>query len=466
MKTKLFLPALFLLAIGILFITIGGWIAGAAAAQDDAPVSGIMPGSSAAPVSPGQTAVTTTVYLPITLKPGMGLRDFQLPVPLFAVNSAWRQTAAAAAVLPGSDQQILVTYRVLRGHTSEMIPAGADPINWPYIVFNYDDYSVPIFGAGTEQQDVYICEDYVSGVLAWPHPKFNINVLGGPVTVPAPAGKVRPSGPQGTDADGHLVIYNASDFTAYDYFGATTQRDALCQSWGAGYAGTRILEAGVVDFFDVRGFGANPDAYYSARALGTPLLGGLLLPEDVENGVIAHALGLAIPGPRNLSADPYDPLASDYFYPASTTEGDFYNTNVSALAAGQRIRLKPTLVDDEGALVDENQLTPVTQMVLAALRTYGAYLVENADGFVFYAEDIHTGNLNLTDDEVNALIGQPPGAPLPAGKTKWQIVMETMENELGLIPIAYDASWMDGDDPATAVYDIANFEVVEPAARP
>ena len=72
----------------------------------------------------------------------------------------------------------------------------------------------------------------------------------------------------------------------------------------------------------------------------------------------------------------------------------------------------------------------------------------------------------VTDDEVNALIGQPPGTPLPAGRTKWQVVMEQLNLDLEMIPIAYDASWQDGDDPATAVYDIANFEVVEPAARP
>ena len=40
-------------------------------------------------------------------------RDFVLPTPLFALSSAWNQTATGAAVWPDSDQQILVTYRVL-----------------------------------------------------------------------------------------------------------------------------------------------------------------------------------------------------------------------------------------------------------------------------------------------------------------------------------------------------------------
>ncbi|MFQ5422262.1 MAG: hypothetical protein ACE5EY_18095 [Anaerolineae bacterium] len=467
MKTRYFFPVIILFVFVISLITIGRWAAAETVVQSDAPVSLEAGDTNAtAAFSSRVTAVTTsTLYLPIIYKPGDGLRDFALPIPLFAANSAWRQTATGAGVLPGSDQQILVTYRVLRGHTANLIPAGTEPFNWPYMVINYDDYSIPIYRAGAAQQDVTICEDYESGNLAWPHPKFNIDQLGGPVTVPAPAGEVRPSGPQGTEADGHLVIYDTGTFIAYDYFGATTQRNSQCRSWGAGYTGPQILEAGVVDFFDVRGAGANADTWSSARAHGTPLLAGMILPEDIAAGTIAHALALAIPGPRNLAGDPYEPLPSDYFYPASTTEGDFYNTNASALAAGQRIRLRPTIVDDEGNLVDENLLSPASQMVLAALRTYGAYLVDNSGGFTFYAEDIHTGNLNLTTDEVNELIGQPPGTPLPAGKTRWQVVMEALDNELSLIPIAY-GPWTDGQDPATATISTANFEVVAPATQP
>jgi hypothetical protein len=468
MKSRLSMRAMYLLAITIVAIALVDWVAGEATAHDspyNAEASQEAGFAALVPLINHTAATTSTVYLPLTLKPGTGLRDFALPMPLFAANSAWNQTATGATVLTSSAQQILVTYRVLRGDVSDQIPAGTDPINWPYLVVNYDDYSVPIYRAGTAQQSVSICEDYVGGNLGWPHPKFNLPQLGGPVVVPAPAGEVRPSGPQGTDADGHLVIYDTSSFTAYDYFGGTTRRDALCQSWGAGYVGPRILEAGEVDFFDVRGPGVNLDTYSSARALGTPLLAGLLLPEDVESGVIAHALGFAIPGPRNLSTDPYDPLTSDYSYPASTTEGDFYSTNTFALAAGQRIRLKPTIVDDEGNVVDENQLAPVTQMILTALRTYGAYLVENAGGFVLYAEDIHTGNLDLTSDEVNALIDQPAGTSLPAGKSKWLVLMETIDIELGSIPIAY-GPWVDGQDPTTAAVTTANFEVVDPATQP
>jgi cysteinyl-tRNA synthetase len=75
-----------------------------------------------------------------------------------------------------------------------------------------------------------------------------------------------------------------------------------------------------------------------------------------------------------------------------------------------------------------------------------------------------TAVLDLSDDQVNALIGEPSGTPLAAGMTKWQIVMETLNEELGQIPFAY-GPWTDGQDPWTAMIDVANFEVVQPGTR-
>lgn len=132
----------------------------------------------------------------------------------------------------------------------------------------------------------------------------------------------------------------------------------------------------MVDFFDVRADGANPETYYSARAHGTPLLGGLILPEGIESGVINHALAFAIPGQRNLSTDPYDPFTSDFFYPASPTTTDFYSTNPFALAAGQRIRLRSTILDVEENVIDESRFASIIQMFISALRTYGAFLID------------------------------------------------------------------------------------------
>jgi len=390
-------------------------------------------------------------------------RDYSFEVPLFSLDSAWNQRADDSAILPESDSQILSLYRVLLGDISTLEGYDEPVTEWPYIDIGLYEYTVPIFRTGKGTQDVFICQD--DGAIGWAHPKFGIETEGGPVTVPEPAGTVRAAGPENSDADGWLVLYDPDTFTSYDYFAATPFRNDECQGFEGGLVGNKIFQAGVVDFFDVRGSGANSDGYYSARAVGTPLLAGLILPEDIESGEIAHALAFAIPGPRNTSRDPFEPKSSDYFYPASTTETDFYNTDPTALASGQRIRLKQSIVDEEGQVVDESEFSPITHMFLTALRTYGAYLVDNAGGFTFYAEDVHTAKLHLSENEVNALIGESSGTPLPAGLTKWQIVMEKVNEEIAFFPLAMSP----GDeepDPETAEIDIANFEVIEPARIP
>jgi hypothetical protein len=266
------------------------------------------------------------------------------------------------------------------------------------------------------------------------------------------------------DSDGHLILFDPATATAYDFWQATTVRDGVCQSRGGGLAGPSLLQAGYADFFSVDGPGTNPDGVASARASGTPLLAGMILPEDIESGAIEHALAVAIPGPRNLSPDPFEPLATDYFYPAATTETDMYSTNPDALASGQRLRMRTTLVDDAGEPIDDSEggdLAPITRMFISALRTYGAYVVDNASGFTFYAEDIHTATLELDDDNINWLIGEPAGTALPADKTSWQLVIDKLNLDLEGIPFAYGTC-----DGAASTVNTANYEVVEAATGP
>ncbi len=385
-------------------------------------------------------------------------RDFELPIPLFSTNSAWNRVATSTRILPESGQQILVTYRVLRGDTTDLVPKFGGQ-NWPFMYVNYDDYSMPIFLMGNTNHKVFIRDYY--GNLGWTNPKIQIDKEGGPAIVPVSVGYIRPSGPQSIDADGHLILYNPNKYIEYDYWQTTDIRDSYGNSLGGGRIGTKILDAGMIDYFNVREMGSNPRTYYSARATGVPLLAGLILPEDVEKGAIRHALVFAIPGMRNTAPDPENPrYGIDYFYPASITQISHFNKNSHAIAAGQRIRLRQTIVNEYGKKINESKLTPITSMYLNALRTYGAYLVDGSGGFTFYAEDIHTAKLDMTNDQVNRLIGKPSGTPLP-NKPKWQILIEKLNEELEHIPIAY-GPWKEGQNPRTATINISNFDVIEP----
>jgi hypothetical protein len=358
-----------------------------------------------------------------------------------------------------SDAQIQATYQVLCGDTSGLYPVGDPPTtDQPIPQVRADDGAIPVFAAGYGTQNVLLCDYH--GFGQYPNAKWGVPAEGGPVEVPACSSVVRPSGPTGLDSDGYLVLYKAATATAYDFRQATTVRYGECQSLGAGLPGGRVFEAAQADFGDIHGSGANATGVWGARPAGTPLLAGAILPEDVESGDIAHALAVAIPGLRNLGSDPASPLASDVVYPASTTDGDRYSINPDALAAGQRLRLKATVVGADGD-ASTSRAAPITKMFLRALRRYGAYVVDTADGFSFFAEDIHTAVLELSDAQVNTLIGQPAGTPLPPDKTRWQVVIETLNQELTGIPFAAGPC----DGVATTV-ETANFHVVEPAAAP
>jgi PKD repeat protein len=391
-------------------------------------------------------------------------RDFSLPLPLFAAGSAWNQRVDDAPVLAESDAQVLVTYRVLRQDTS-FLADGVRAVNdYPYIYVNCEEFSAPIGRAGGTNRSVVV-RDY-AGALRWNTPKLPAGTPGGPIVVPAPAGPVRPAGPQTTAADGHLVLYGRESGVSWDYWDATTVMDPSGGSLGGGRVGPAVVEAGAVDWFDVNGPGANIEPLSSARATGTPLLAGLLVPEDVERGEIRHALAFAIPGPRNTATDPESIESGvDYFYPASTSEVIAFSRNPAALAAGQRLRLRDRLVDLDGMPIDERSLAPITRLFLRALREYGAYCVDNAGGLAMYAEDPHTARLDLDDGAVNALAGRPSGTPFAPGEPRWQVVMATLNDELGTIPFA-TGPWPDGSDPASAIVTAANFEVVAPAMPP
>ncbi len=388
-------------------------------------------------------------------------RGFELALPLFdGPYSAWLEDASSAGVADSSDEQIQATYRALCGDVSGLFPVDDPPTSFsPFPVLRFDDYAVPIFEAGSGVQEVLLC-DY-DGFGRDPNIKWGVPQEGGPVEVPACSGMVRPAGPAGLSSDGPMVLFDRGHGVEYDFWQATTISGGECQSDGAGLPGPSVPQAGQADFFDVTGSGSNPAGVWGARASATPMLAGAILPEDIQSGEIGHALAVAVPGIRNLAANPESPLTSDAVYPASFTQTERYSTNPDALAAGQRLRLRSNIVDDTGHAIDEGDFAPITRLVLAALRNHGAYVVDSADGLVFFAEDIHTGVLDLDDDEVNALIGEPAGTPLPPLMTKWQAVMEALDRDLANIPFAHGSC-----DGVSSTVDTANFDVVEPATAP
>ena len=403
-------------------------------------------------------------------------RNFNIKLPLFEKTSAWRQPAKNTNILPESNSLILSTYRILRGDFSHyVVPKGEIPSSWPNISLETSEWTVPIYKAKNKKIRIKICtySGYKHNLNTFTNGIGDIGTSGRAIkkiTVDAPASIIRPSLPSGIDSDGHMVLYNPKTRNEWDYWNATNRwekparknQSTFCRfGKGAGVITNRLRQTGSVAKFRLNKAGTSSEGQFSARASGTPLMAGLLLPEDFKSRKIHHALSFAIPGPRNSCSEPYV-CTNPHVYPATHTEDMYYSTDTNALKMGQRIRLKSgPLKNNHGEVINEKRLSPATRRVLDALRSYGAYLVDNSGGFTFYAEDRATGKLDIKPRTLNWYVRAPQGTPLPINKTAWQVLIEKVSDELSQIPIAYGN--FNGSNASTAIVTHNNFEVINPA---
>ena len=113
---------------------------------------------------------------------------------------------------------------------------------------------------------------------------------------------------------------------------------------------------------------------WGASASSLPIAGGLITFEDLERGVINHALAISVPNTR------YGAYAS----PAQRTDGG--STQASSLPEGAHLRLEPSL--DLASL----HLPRLTLMLAEAAQRYGIFVRDTASNIALYAQDpIPTG---------------------------------------------------------------------------
>lgn len=392
------------------------------------------------------------------------LRNFKLPDRLFSQSSAWNQRVDSVPIIEGNDEYLATTHRILGDKGG--------------IWINHDEYTFPIFQMdGTSICDLeihsYTGDQWPPMMIPWFRNSGDRVFARG---IPKFKGSVRASKPDTIDSDGAIILFDPGKLEEYDFWQATTVRGQF-----GGVEGQKILKAGGVSWFQVDELAPGSQLpvcnanligtlpRQSSRATGVPYLAGLLVPEDYERREISHALAFTLPRLRHtVCPQPSDP--PDYVYPATNTETNNFTEDSFALAAGMRIRLRNKIVDKTGATIDESKenakLAPVTRIFFQALREYGAYLVDGGGGFGFSAEDQWTANLDISLEELSSLVLldiQTTKKMLEnEGKTKWQILMEKLNdqlsNEIGTqgqtaIPFAASATQ-------------CNFDVIENAAIP
>ncbi|HEV2907168.1 MAG TPA: hypothetical protein VGZ50_07630, partial [Actinomycetota bacterium] len=163
-------------------------------------------------------------------------------------------------------------------------------------------------------------------------------------------------------------------------------RDAcvLYELFAADYApGNSTAGSGAI--FDLRSNALRPAGWTSADAAGLPIFAGLIRRDEVEAGLIDHAI--------RVTAEHTD---RRYIWPARHQAGEADDPHLPPM--GARFRLKATF-DISGSL-------PETQVILRAMKRHGLILADNGSNW-FFGGASESGWSNDVLDELKSV---PSGA--------------------------------------------------------
>jgi hypothetical protein len=177
--------------------------------------------------------------------------------------------------------------------------------------------------------------------------------------VPLPVG-ARPA----VGSDGELVVWQPSTDRLWEFWRLVHLADGWHASWGGAMQDVS-LGSGVF------GPGVWPGAmsWWGVSASSLSLVGGLISLEDLQAGVINHALSMSIPDVR----------AGVYAAPAQRSDGK--SLEPLALPEGAHLRLDPSLN------LASLHLPRLTLMLAQAAQRYGIFVRDGARNVTFDAQD-------------------------------------------------------------------------------
>ena len=212
-------------------------------------------------------------------------------------------------------------------------------------------WSVPVYyaPAGTPLQQVCDTNDYRPCEM-----------------VPVPAGMF-PS----PDGDAKTVIIDLSLNRAWSFYGiakgdgSNGDWTSLNGAFGWGYTSSQGD--------GIHNYGGG---MWGGRVTGWNYVAGLIHPEEIQAGVINHALVFMIPSQIATSGT--------YVWPAASTDGS--STNTSAIPLGSRIQLDPSIN------VSTLPLTAGGKMIARALQVYGGWIADTGSAAAVDAQEFVTSN--------------------------------------------------------------------------
>jgi hypothetical protein len=178
--------------------------------------------------------------------------------------------------------------------------------------------------------------------------------------------------------DHHVLVIQSGTCKLYELYSASTNPDG---SWDA--------QSGAV--FDLSSDALRPDGWTSADAAGLPILPGLVRYDEIQAGVIDHAI-------RFTATE----TQAGYIHPATHFASD--SSDPSLPPMGLRLRLK--------ASYDISGFPRTDQIILTAMKRYGLILADNGSSWFFQGAPDPRWN----DDELD-MLKQVPGSAFEAVQT-------------------------------------------------
>ncbi len=155
-------------------------------------------------------------------------------------------------------------------------------------------------------------------------------------------------GGQQSTGDRHAIMVNPATCTLYELYDAQYSPSGSTAGSGA--------------IWNLNSNALRPAGWTSADAAGLPILPGLVRYDEVQSGVITHAI--------RMTAEATD---TSYVWPARHEAGTSSNPNLPPM--GARFRLK--------ASYDISGYSPQAQVVLRAMQQYGLILADNGSNWYF-----------------------------------------------------------------------------------
>jgi len=205
----------------------------------------------------------------------------------------------------------------------------------------------------------------VSGTTATSTVAFDYSDESDPGPYPIPSNPPIEGG-AGSTGDRHILIIDRDNWKLYELYAA--------------YPGGSGWTAGSGAIFDLNSNALRPAGWTSADAAGLPVFPGLVRYEEVEDGVIRHAIRFTVRRSRHAYVAPATHYASS-------------STNDSLPPMGMRVRLK--------ASFDLSGYPPQARVILQAMKTYGMLVADNGSDWFFQG----ASDPRWDDDDLNTIKG-------------------------------------------------------------